>query len=76
MHARIRRQLVEGMVKEYDVEMVKSLMNTISETTGVTYLEASDMVVTAWQQSKHNSVVSNQPENAKFEELRCAELVA
>jgi hypothetical protein len=55
--------------------MVKSLMNTISETTGVTYLEASDMVVTAWQQSKHNSVVSNQPENAKIEELRCAELV-
>lgn len=52
MNARTRRELVTEMVEEYDMSLVKALMSTISERTGLSCSEAADVVVTAWQRSK------------------------
>lgn len=52
MHARIRRDLIDQMVCEYSEELVRSLIETIVGNTGKSYIEAADIVVTAWQRSK------------------------
>jgi hypothetical protein len=58
MNARARRELMEEMAQEYDMPLIKSLMNTISEQTGITCSQSADIVVTAWQRSKENQVDS------------------
>ena len=52
MHAKTRRELMDQVVHEYDSTMVKALMKTISEETGISCTEAADIVVNAWQLSK------------------------
>jgi hypothetical protein len=59
MNARTRRELMDEMFQEYDMQLVKSLMATISEQTGKSCSEAADIVISAWRRSKDPSVESN-----------------
>jgi hypothetical protein len=59
MNARIRRELMDQMVHEYDMPLVKALMTTISERTGISCSEAADVVIAAWQRSKEHHVDSD-----------------
>ncbi len=52
MHAKTRRELMDQVVHDYDSTMVKALMKTISEETGISCTEAADIVLHAWQLSK------------------------
>lgn len=58
MNARVRRELIEEMVQEYDMPLVKSLMTTISQETGKSCSEAADIIITAWQRSKSSDMSS------------------
>lgn len=58
MNARARRELMDEMVHEYDIQLVKALMTTISERTGISCSEAADIVIAAWQYSKEQKVDS------------------
>lgn len=58
MNARTRRELMDEMVHEYDMPLIKALMNTISERTGTSCTEAADIIINAWQRSKEEEVDS------------------
>jgi hypothetical protein len=58
MNARARRDLIDEMVNEYDINMVKALMSTISDHTGKSCPECADIVLEAWSRSKHPEVDS------------------
>jgi len=64
MNARTRRTLMDEMVQEYDLTLVKALISTISEKTGVSCSQAADIVLTAWQHSKEETVNSDCYESA------------
>lgn len=47
--------MMDEMEQEYDLTMVKALISTISEETGVSCSQAADIVLTAWQHSKEET---------------------
>jgi predicted homoserine dehydrogenase-like protein len=53
MNARTRREMVEQMAQQHTTELVHALIEAIVEATGAPYIEATDIVLTAWQRSKH-----------------------
>jgi hypothetical protein len=52
MHARKRREMIEAMMSEYNEPFVRSLVETIVENTDKSYIDAAEIVLTAWKRSK------------------------
>jgi hypothetical protein len=44
--------MIEDMIAEYNEPLVKALVETIEEKTNVSYIEAAEIVLAAWQRSK------------------------
>jgi cellobiose-specific phosphotransferase system component IIB len=57
MNARTRREMVEQMANEHTEELVQSVIEAIVEFTGTAYIEATEIVLIAWQRSKNAAPV-------------------
>jgi cellobiose-specific phosphotransferase system component IIB len=53
MNARTRREMVEQMANEHTEELVQAVIEAIVEFTGTSYIEATEIVLIAWQRSKN-----------------------
>lgn len=52
MHARTRREMVQQMTQQYNEPLVRSLIDTIVENTDKSFIEATEIVLTAWKRSQ------------------------
>jgi cellobiose-specific phosphotransferase system component IIB len=53
MNARTRREMVQQMANEHTQELVQAVIEAIVEFTGTSYIEATEIVLVAWQRSKN-----------------------
>lgn len=57
MNARTRREMVKQMANEHTEELVQSVIEAIVEFTDTSYIDATEIVLTAWQRSKNAAAV-------------------
>jgi hypothetical protein len=60
MNARTRREMVEQMANEHTEELVQAVIEAIVEFTGTSYIEATEIVLIAWQRSKNAAAAEPQ----------------
>jgi NADH/NAD ratio-sensing transcriptional regulator Rex len=60
MNARTRREMVAQMAQEHTEELVQAMIEAIVEFTGTSYIEATEIVLIAWQRSQNAAAVETQ----------------
>jgi len=53
MNARTRREMVAQMAQEHTQELVQATIEAIVEFTGTSYIDATEIVLIAWQRSQN-----------------------